>query len=366
MIKFLDLKKINSYYSEDLKVAANRVIDSGLYIGGNEVKSFEEDFRNFCGTKHCITTANGLDALIIVLKSWIELDKLNYGDEVIVPANTYIASIIAIHEAGLKPVLVEPENSTFNIDPKKIVNSLTKRTKVILAVHLYGQIAEMHKINDIAKKYNLMVLEDSAQSHGASINNKLAGSFGDAGGFSFYPGKNLGALGDAGAITTDDDDLALTSRAISNYGSHVKYHNNFKGINSRLDPMQAAFLSIKLRYLNNEINRRREIVYQYNLNITNKNIELPILPRDENHHVWHLYVIRTKNRNSLQEFLKKNGIETVIHYPIPPHKQPAFKEFSNQNLPITEKIHNEVISLPLGIHLEDNDIKKIIEVLNKY
>lgn len=366
MIKFLDLKKINDKYKSDLIEAASRVISSGIYIGGNEVENFENEYSSYCDAKHCISTANGLDALIIVLRSWIELGYLSSGDEVIVPANTYIASILAIHESGLKPVMVEPNEDTFNINANLIEKAISKKTKAILPVHLYGQMADMTNIKKIAHKYNLMILEDAAQSHGAIYNNQHVGSMGDATAFSFYPGKNLGALGDAGAITTNNDELADTAKAIRNYGSHKKYHNNFKGLNSRLDPIQAAFLSIKLKYLNSQILRRRQIANQYNKSILNSKIQLPVIPRDENNHVWHLYVIRVLKRDSLQNFLYKNGIESMIHYPIPPNMQPALREFKSNKFPITEGIHKTVLSLPMGEHLTDNDIEKIIETINKY
>ncbi len=366
MIKFLDLKKINLQYENELKSAAERVINSGLYIGGFEVEAFEQKFSEYCKVKHCVSTANGLDALIIVLKSWIELGKISKGDEVIVPANTYIASILAIHESGLKPILVEPNINTYNISTKNIQNAITNQTKVIMPVHLYGRAAQMDKIQEIANKYKLLILEDAAQSHGALIFNKLTGSLGDAAGFSFYPGKNLGALGDAGAITTNDCELASTAKVLRNYGSNIKYHNSLKGINSRLDPIQAAFLSVKLDHLDAETFRRREIIERYNNEIDNEKIILPDVPENKLSHVWHLYVVRTNDREDLQKFLNLKGIQTMIHYPIAPHKQYAFSELSDLSLPITEKIHNEVLSLPLGNHLSDSDVTKVIEAVNKY
>lgn len=365
MISFLDLKTINAQYRAELIEACTTVIDSGLYIQGNECKEFEKEFAEYCGTRYAVGVANGLDALILILRAYKEMGIISCGDEVIVPANTYIASILAISENNLVPVLVEPDINTYLIDSSKIEEKITSRTKAIMAVHLYGQTCEMDNINEIAKKYTLKVIEDSAQSHGAYYKGKKCGSLGDASGFSFYPGKNLGALGDGGAVTTNDEALANTVRALGNYGSHKKYVNLYKGINSRLDEIQAAMLRVKLRYLDNEINKRREIANYYLQNIKNENIILPTV-RHENNHVWHLFVVRTRKRDALQRYLADNGIQTLIHYPIPPHKQNAYKEWNNESYPATEKIHNEVISLPISAVQTIEDTIKIVELLNDF
>lgn len=365
MINFLDLKSINANYREQLIDTFQRVLDSGWYITGTELNSFEKEFAEYCGTKFCIGVANGLDALILTLRAWKELGKLKDGDEVIVPANTYIASILAITENKLKPIFVEP-SEFFNLDSKKCEKVIGSNVKAILVVHLYGQLANMPKIMEVAKKHNLLVLEDSAQSHGAEIAGVKAGAWGDASGFSFYPGKNLGALGDAGAITTNDEELYKTLVALRNYGSYEKYKNLFKGVNSRLDELQAAFLRVKLKYLDSENKHRREIAKFYLENISNLAIILPKVENGDLSHVWHLFVIRTKKRNELQKFLTMSGVGSLIHYPIPPHKQPAYKEFSNLDLSLTEKIHEEVLSIPIGPTLSFNDAKIIVESLNSF
>jgi len=354
MINFLDLKKINNQYSEEIQNSIKRVLDSGWYLLGDETKSFEYEFSEFVGVKHTIGVANGLDALRIIFRAYLELGLMSEGDEVIVPANTYIASILAISDNSLKPVLVEPDINTYNINPDLIEASITEKTKAIMIVHLYGQNAYYEKIGEICKKYNLKLIEDCAQAQGACFKNRRVGSLGDAAGFSFYPGKNLGALGDAGAITTNDDELADLCRALGNYGSHKKYENIYKGFNSRLDEIQAAILRVKLKYLDIDNQKRREVAQYYLDNIKNDNIILPKIFNYQfsiinyNEHVWHLFVIRTKERDKLQKYLSENGIETLIHYPIPPHKQLAFKEFNDWSLPITDMIHKEVLSLPIS------------------
>jgi dTDP-4-amino-4,6-dideoxygalactose transaminase len=365
MIKFLDLQKINQQYRTDLKKAFERVLDSGWYILGNEVKQFENDFASYCGTKHCIGVANGLDALILIIRAYKELGFFVDYDEIIVPANTYIASILAISENNLIPVLVEPDIYTNNIDPNLIEAKITNKTKAILSVHLYGQLCDMDAINAIAKKHDLKVIEDCAQAHGAKHNGKYAGNFGDAAGFSFYPGKNLGALGDAGAITTNDDTLASTLRALLNYGSHEKYKNLYKGINSRLDELQAALLGVKLKTLNKETDIKRSIVNRYLNEIKNSKIILPSV-NEQQAHVWHLFVIRSNNRQQLQQYLSDHGIQTVIHYPIPPHKQAAYKELNDHVFPISEKIHEEIISLPLSSVMLNDEVNYVIKTLNEY
>ena len=369
MIPFLDLKNINQQYREDLITACTRVIDSGWYIGGNELEQFEQNFANYCGVKFAIGVANGLDALILTLRAWKELGKLHDGDEVIVPSNTYIASILAITANNLTPVLVEPDLATYNIDPLKIEAAITAKTKVILPVHLYGQLAAMSDIMHIAKKHNLLVLEDSAQSHGAQLDCKKAGNWGDASGFSFYPGKNLGALGDAGAITTNDAELARTLKALRNYGSHEKYKNLFVGVNSRLDEIQAAMLDVKLKHLDAEVKHRRTIAKMYLEGIKNPELSLPLTGTDASQydqHVWHLFVVRSSNREALQQYLAENDVQTLIHYPIPPHKQQAYKEWNDLSYPISEKIHDEVMSLPMGPTLSLEEVEKVIQLCNRF
>lgn len=365
MIPFLDLKGINAQYRAELIEACTKVIDSGWYIQGNECKEFDKEFAKYCGSKYAIGVANGLDALILILRAYKEMGVMQDGDEVIVPSNTYIASILAISQNNLVPVLVEPTINTYLIDSSKIEEKITSKTKAILPVHLYGQTCEMDKINEIAKKYNLKVIEDSAQSHGAYFGDKRSGNLGDASGFSFYPGKNLGALGDGGAVTTNDEELANAIKALGNYGSHKKYENLYKGINSRLDEIQAAMLRVKLRYLDQEIEKRREIANYYLENVKNENIILPTLTCRDNH-VWHLFVIRTNKRAELQKYLQDNAIQTLIHYPIPPHKQNAYQEWNNESYPISEQIHNEVLSLPISGVQSLEDTKKIVEILNAY
>ena len=365
MITFLDLKGLNAQYRAELIEACSRVIDSGWYIQGNECKEFDKEFAQYCGTKYAIGVANGLDALILILRAYKELGIMNDGDEVIVPSNTYIASILAISQNNLVPVLVEPNINTYLIDPSKIEEKITSKTKAILTVHLYGQTCEMDAIKEIAKKYNLKVIEDSAQSHGAYFKDKRSGNLGDASGFSFYPGKNLGALGDGGSVTTNDEELANTIKALANYGSHKKYENLFKGINSRLDEIQAAMLRVKLKYLDNEVEKRREIANYYLQNIKNDKLILPTA-RAEDNHVWHLFVVRTSQREELQKYLVDNGIQTLIHYPIPPHKQNAYKEWNNESYPISEQIHTEVLSLPISGVQNLENTKNIVEKLNEF
>jgi len=364
-VPFLDLKAVNAQYRDELKEACSRVIDSGWYIQGKECDAFENEFAMYCSAKHAIGVANGLDALILIFRAYKELGIMKDGDEVIVPANTYIASILAISENGLVPVLVEPNINTYNIDPLKIEEKISSKTKAILAVHLYGQVAEMATINSIAKKHNLKVIEDSAQAHGAYFKDKRTGNLGDASGFSFYPGKNLGALGDGGAVTTNDDELARVIRALGNYGGEKKYENIYKGTNSRLDEIQAAMLRVKLRHLDDEIKKRREVANYYLDNIKNENIILPTI-KYQNSHVWHLFVIRTSKRDELQKYLSENGIQTLIHYPIPPHKQIAYKEFNNISYSISEQIHDEVLSLPISGIQNLKDTTKIVKLLNEY
>lgn len=362
MIPFLDLIKVNMKYLDEITSSVQKVLERGWYILGEEVSLFEQEFAKYCGTKHCIGVANGLDALKIILNAY----GIKAGDEVIVPANTYIASILAISQNGATPVLVEPQIDSYNIDPIEIERHITSKTKAILVVHLYGQCADMERIKGIAKKFDLKIIEDAAQAHGAYYGPKRVGNLGDAAGFSFYPGKNLGAFGDGGAITTNDDFLAEKMKALRNYGSQQKYINMYKGFNSRLDEVQAAILRIKLKGLDEDNQRRREIANLYLSKINNPSMILPSIMKDDISHVWHLFVVRTKNRNKFKQYLAECGIETLIHYPIPPHKQQAFEEWNEQSFPITEQIHSEVLSLPLSPVLQEVEVQKIINAINSY
>lgn len=361
MIKFLDLCKINERYRDEIDTRIKNVLNSGWYILGKEVENFEAHFAEFCGVKHCIGCANGLDALNLIIRGY----GFKQGDEIIVPANTYIASILAITQNGCTPVLIEPDIKTYNIDPNAIEASITSKTKAIMAVHLYGQTASMDKISDIAKKYDLKVIEDAAQAHGAIYKGKRTGNLGNAAGFSFYPGKNLGCLGDGGCITTNDDILAEKIRAIANYGSNIKYHNIYKGINSRLDEIQAAILDVKLKYLDKDNDRRREIADFYIKNIKNSKVILPEIV-DKNAHVFHIFAIRTNERKRLQKYLESREIQTLVHYPIPPHKQEAYKEWSNLSFPVTEKIHSEILSLPISPVMTNDEIRQVAEAVNDF
>lgn len=371
-IKFLDLQKINAQYAAELKQVAADVIDSGWFLMGNQLNHFESKLAQYNGVKHAIGVANGLDALRLILKAYINLGVMEEGDEVIVPANTYIASLLAISDNRLVPVLVEPDANSFNLDIDLIEQSITSKTKAIMVVHLYGQICWDEKLEALAQKYNLKIIEDNAQTIGAIWNGKKSGNLGDAAGFSFYPGKNLGALGDAGAVTTNDDALAEQVRALGNYGSKQKYVNEFQGLNSRLDEIQAGFLSVKLKYIDAENQYRRQIAARYLTEINNPLIQLPVpvnsaFKTSQNlEHVWHLFVIRTNNRDRLQKYLAENDIQTLIHYPIPPNKQLAYKEMNHLDFPITNTIHNEVLSLPISPVTSEEEVSKIIQVINSY
>lgn len=361
MIRFLNLKDINEQYRNQIDAAIKSVLDSGWYLLGKENDAFENNFAQYCGAKYCIGVANGLDALNLIIKGY----GFGSGDEIIVPANTYIASILAISENGCIPVLVEPDIGTYNINPDLVEAKITSKTKAIMPVHLYGQAVQMDKIVTLARKYNLKIIEDAAQAHGACYNGKRAGNLGDAAGFSFYPGKNLGCLGDGGAITTSDAELSQKIRALKNYGSFVKYRHLYKGVNSRLDEIQAAVLNVKLKGLDRDNDRRREISKYYRENIKNSMITLP-QTYDEKAHVWHIFVVRTANRDTLAKYLNDNEIETNIHYPTAPHKQECYKEFSGLSLPVTEKIHAEVLSLPISPVMTDMEIKTVVSVVNSY
>jgi dTDP-4-amino-4,6-dideoxygalactose transaminase len=378
MIKFLDLQQINSQYAQELKSAASEVINSGWYLLGDRVKRFEVNLAYYIGVKHVIGVANGLDALRLILRAYIELGVMKEGDEVIVPANTYIATVLAITDNRLIPVLVEPDIQTYNLDISLVEQHITSRTRAIMVVHLYGQVCWSEDLESIAKKHNLKIIEDNAQAIGAIYGEKSkkkgerkTGSLSDAAGFSFYPGKNLGALGDGGAVTTNDEELAEVVRTLGNYGNRTKYINEYQGLNSRLDEIQAAFLDIKLKYLDAENQRRREIAQDYCESIKHPEITKPItdqrmLITGYRAHVWHLYVIRHPHRDQLQKYLSDNGIQTLIHYPIAPHKQKAYKDMNQIYLPITEQIHNEVLSLPISSVMTEKEVNMVVETLNNY
>lgn len=357
----MDLHKINQRFKSEIDLAIREVLESGWYLLGEKNKAFEENFAKYCETKFSIGCANGLDALHLAIRAY-DFPK---DSEIIVPANTYIASILAISNCGLKPILVEPNLETYNIDADLIEAKITEKTKAIVVVHLYGQAVEMEKIWELAKKYNLKIIEDSAQAHGAIYQGKKVGNLGDIGCFSFYPGKNLGALGDGGCITTNDEEVAIKIRAIANYGSLIKYENIYKGLNSRLDEIQAAILDLKLQFLDADNQQRREIAKIYRENIKNEKIVLP-KPYKEESHVWHLFVIRTKDRDKLQEYLKIKGIQTLIHYPIPPHKQKAYAEWNHLSFPITEQIHREVLSLPISPVMSKEEAFCVVQALNEF
>ncbi len=365
MIPFLDLKKINLQYEDEFIRTFKDVLQNGWFILGQNLLNFQTEYAAYCGSKYCIGVANGLDALTLIFKAYKELGIFKDGDEIIVPSNTYIASILAISANNLKPVLVEPKIDTYLIDEDLIEEKISNNTKGILAVSLYGQTPNFSSIIELANKYSLKVIEDAAQSQGASHQNNVSGGLADATGHSFYPGKNLGALGDGGAITTDDENLAEVISAMRNYGSHKKYENIYKGSNSRLDELQAAFLRIKLKDLDNANEKRRAVANIYLSKIKNKHIILPV-ELQNNKHVWHVFVVRVINRDNFQKYLNEKGIQTVIHYPIPPHKQLAYKELSGLSLPIAEKIHNEVIGLPISPVMTIEQINYIIDVVNNY
>ena len=366
MIKFLDLQKINLLHGQEIEARLLKTFRSGWYLLGEEVKAFEKSLSAYIGCKHAIGVANGLDALRLIFKAYIELGLMKEGDEVIIPANTYIASVLAVTDNNLVPILVEPAIETYNVDIAKIEEKITPKTKAIMIVHLYGQVVFSEELKELASKYSLKVIEDNAQAIGAQCNGIKTGNLGDAAGFSFYPGKNLGALGDAGAVTTNDDVLAKTIRALANYGSETKYINKYQGLNSRLDEIQAAMLDVKLKYLDAENQRRREIADYYLTNITNPKIKLPQPPAYQLEHTWHVFVVRTKERDRLQRFLAAADIQTLIHYPIPIHKQEAYANLSTLSLPITEQIHREVLSLPMSPVLTNEEVKKIVDTLNTY
>ena len=366
MIKFLDLQAINLQYKDEIEHQLLKIFRSGWYISGEEVKSFNNHLAEFTGVRHAIGVANGLDALRLIFKAYMQLGVMEEGDEVIVPANTFIATVLSVSDNRLIPVFVEPDIETYNIDIKRIEEKITSKTKAILIVHLYGRAVFSNELLQLAKKYNLKIIEDNAQAIGAKWNNIRTGALGDVAAFSFYPGKNLGALGDAGAITTNDTVLAERVKTIANYGSSEKYVNDVMGVNSRLDEIQAAILNVKLKYLENENNSRRVAARFYFSEIKSKKIILPEIPANEDEHVWHLFVIRCKNRDELKLYLQENGIQTLIHYPIPPHLQKAYKNLNHLKFSITEKIHDEVLSLPISSLLTAEEMRKIADTINKF
>lgn len=362
MISFLDLKKLNLRYESDFLKFTQQILNSGWYINGSILKDFEKEFSTYCGTKYCVGVSNGLDALKLILKAY----NIGDGDEVIVPANTYIATILAITQVGATPVFVEPDARTFNITLENIKLAITKKTKAVMVVHLYGRIVtEIEEIKEFCEKNALKLFEDVAQAHGAVINDRKAGSFGNAAAFSFYPGKNLGALGDAGAITTDDENVAKKLIALRNYGSFVKYENLYQGYNNRLDELQAAFLILKLKDLDEDNLIRNKLATIYLEEINNPLITLPASSKN-NENVWHVFPILVKERSKFIEYMKENGVETLIHYPIPPHKQKAYKEFNNLKLEVTEDIHENIVSLPISPVHTHEEITAIIKIANNY
>lgn len=365
MVKFLDIQKITDIYTSQIHEAASRVIDSGWYLLGEATKQFEKEYADYIGTEYCVGVANGLDALRIILRAYIELGIMNEGDEIIVPANTFIASIIAITDNRLVPVFIEPDINNYQIDDTKIESAITSKTKGLMNVHLYGQCAHTEKIEQICRKHDLKLIEDNAQASGCKFNGKMTGSLGDAAGHSFYPGKNLGALGDGGAITTNNRSLAETVRSLANYGSNAKYVFDYQGYNSRLDEIQAAILSVKLYGLNKDNRRRKEVAKYYLDNIHHSEVILPIV-NDWDAHVFHLFVIRSLRRDDLLKHLNDQGVQALIHYPVPPHKQKAYIEWNHLHLPITERIHTEVISLPISQVITDNEMKIVVDAVNSF
>lgn len=365
MVKFLDLQKITQKYSAEIHAAIDRVVDSGWYLQGAENKRFESDYAAYIGTRHAVGCANGLDALIWIFRAYVEMGVMKEGDEVIVPANTYIASILAISENGLVPVLVEPDINTYQIDDSLIEGAITERTRAVLIVHLYGRCAYTDRIGEICGRHGLKLIEDNAQAHGCMFGGRRTGSLGDAAGHSFYPGKNLGALGDAGAVTTDDEELAAAVRSLANYGSSRKYVFDYRGRNSRLDEIQAAVLDVKLKHLDEDIELRRAVARRYIGEISNPAITLPKLS-DWNAHVFHLFPVLCPDRDRLQTYLADRGIQTVIHYPIPPHKQRCYAEWNQLSFPVTERIHSQELSLPMSPVMTDEEVDEVVRVINDF
>ena len=365
--ELLQLQQLHAPYVHELKAAAAHVIDSGRYLRGVESEALEQEVAAYTGSRHAVGVANGLDALRLIMRAYMELGRLKAGDEVIVPANTFFASVLAISDCGLKPVMVEPSISTHNLDTRLLSKAVTTRTKAILVVHLYGACCWDNELTEVARRHNLIVIEDNAQALGARCcDGPRTGSLGDAAATSFYPGKNLGALGDAGMVTTDDEELALTVRTLGNYGGKERYVYEYKGMNSRIDEIQAAMLRVKLPHLDDENRARQEIAARYSALIDNKHITTPIIPHDALTHVWHQYVIRTPHREAFMHYMELNGISTGIHYPIPPHKQAAYKEYNELSLPITEQLAREVVSLPIAPYFTADDIDHIASIINRF
>jgi dTDP-4-amino-4,6-dideoxygalactose transaminase len=364
-VPFLSLREVNARHADELKAAVGRVIDSGWYVLGEELANFEREFAAYIGVRHALGVGNGLDALALILRGYKELGAIAEGDEVIVPGNTFIASFLAITENRLVPVPVEPDPVSFNIDPACVAAAITPRTRAIMAVHLYGQVADMSALVELAQRHKLLLIEDAAQAHGAMRDGRKAGTFGDAAAFSFFPGKNLGALGDGGAVVTDNTVLAERIAALRNYGSDVKYHHLFQGINSRLDEIQAAMLRVKLKYLDEDIAWRRRVALRYRDGIRHPHIALPHVAQEEQH-AWHLFVVRCAHRDALQQHLHVHGIQSQVHYPVPPHRQPAYIALRSAHLPLTERLHNEVLSLPMGPTLCADDIDRVIEACQTF
>jgi dTDP-4-amino-4,6-dideoxygalactose transaminase len=366
MVNFLSLKDINDRYSSELKEAASRVIDSGWYLNGNELAAFETEFAKYSDAQHCVGVANGLDALTLTLKAWIELGLVSTGDEVLVPSNTFVASLLAISESGLKPILVEPDSETFNISVSGIEQVVSSKSTVVMPVHLYGRACPMGSVNEFAKDNGLLVLEDSAQAHGAISDAGTVGSVGDASGFSFYPGKNLGALGDGGAVTTNNQQLAECIRALANYGSVTKYHHIYKGTNSRLDEIQAAMLRVKLKHIDHDNQLRRSVASEYASRISNSHVQLPMLPINPLSHAWHVYTVRVEQRQEFIAHLKNNNVEALIHYPIALHRQRAYTELASLKLPIADLLHKQVVSLPISPTLSGSDVNAVVDACNSF
>jgi dTDP-4-amino-4,6-dideoxygalactose transaminase len=364
-VPFLSLREINARHADALKAAAARVIDSGWYVLGAELAAFEQEFAAYGGVRHAVGVGNGLDALSLILRGYKELGAIAEGDEVIVPGNTFIASFLAITENRLVPVPVEPDAASFNLDPARVEAAIGPRTRAIMAVHLYGQLADMPALAALARRRGLLLIEDAAQAHGAMRDGRKAGAFGDAAAFSFFPAKNLGALGDGGAVVTDDSALAQRIAALRNYGSEVKYHHLYQGLNSRLDEMQAALLRVKLHYLDADIAWRRRVARRYRDGIRHPRIRLPEVAREEQH-AWHLFVVRCAQRDALQKHLGAQGIQTQVHYPVPAHRQPAYASLRHGPLPLTERLHDEVLSLPMGPTLDDDAVDRVIAACQSF
>lgn len=364
-VPFLSLRDVNAPYVDELKAAAARVIDSGWYVMGDELAAFEREFAAYCGVAHAVGVGNGLDALTLILRGYKEMGRLRDGDEVIVPANTFIASFLAITANQLVPVPVEPDPDTFNIDPARVEAALSERTRAIMPVHLYGQLADMNALADIARRRGLLLIEDAAQAHGASRAGCRAGAFGDAAGFSFFPAKNLGALGDGGAVVTGDSELATRVAALRNYGSEVKYHHVYQGLNSRLDEMQAALLRVKLGHLDDAVAHRRWVARRYREAIRHPHIALPHAPA-EDAHAWHLFVVRSGRRDALKAHLAAHGVQSQVHYPVPAHRQPAYPSLHGIDLPLTERLHREVLSLPVSPVMNEEAVMRVIDACNAF